>query len=241
MSRTIRFLVAACCCLLTSCGTPPAERQATEDVPPLASRTEAAPEQDDRVLVVFLGDSLTAGYGLEEEQAHPAIVGSALDAEGFPVRVVNAGVSGDTTAGGLARLDWLLRQEPDVLVVSLGANDGLRGLALEHTEGNLRRIVERAREAGARVLLSGMLMPPNYGPWAEEYNAVFPRLAAELDVPLIPFLLEGVADRPELNLADGIHPNVEGQRRVAKTVLPHLRPLVAAAAGAPAASSGPPP
>ena len=133
--------------------------------------------------------------------------------------------------GRRGRLDWLLRQEPDVLVVSLGANDGLRGLELEHSEENLRQIVTRAREAGARVLLSGMLMPPNYGPYAEDYNAVFPRLAAELDVPLIPFLLEGVADRPELNLADGIHPNVEGQQRVAETVLPHLRPLVEAAAG----------
>ncbi len=182
------------------------------------------------MLVVFLGDSLTAGLGLEEEQAYPAVVGSLLAAEGFDLRVVNAGVSGDTTAGGVARLDWLLRQEPDVLVVSLGANDGLRGLAVERSEENLRRIVERARRAGARVLLCGMLMPPNYGPYAEEFNAVFPRLAAELEVSLVPFLLEGVAARPELNLADGMHPNVEGQRRMAQTLLPYLRPLVDEAA-----------
>ncbi len=229
------ILAAAGSWFLAACGAPPPEKP-TLPAPPVESAA-ATREADnrvhpDRVLVVFLGDSLTAGYGLEEEQAYPAVVASLLDAEGLAVRVVNAGVSGDTTAGGLSRLDWLLRQEPDVLVVSLGANDGLRGLELEHSEENLRRIVERAGEAGVRVLLAGMLMPPNYGPYAADYNAVFPRLAEELDVPLIPFLLDGVADRPELNLADGMHPNAEGQKRLAETVLPHLRPLVEAAASA---------
>ena len=223
-ATALHVAAVACGWLLVSCGAPPDPPPSPE--PPDSPAAAAVEPEDDRVLVVFLGDSLTAGLGLEEEQAYPAVTASLLAAEGFDLRVVNAGVSGDTTAGGVARLDWLLRQEPDVLVVSLGANDGLRGLAVEHSEENLCRIVERARRAGARVLLCGMLMPPNYGPYAEEFNAVFPRLAAELEVPLVPFLLEGVAARPELNLADGMHPNAEGQRRMAETLLPYLRPLV---------------
>jgi acyl-CoA thioesterase-1 len=183
-----------------------------------------------RPLVVFLGDSLTAGYGLPEADAYPALIEAALAAEGRPVRVVNAGVSGDTSAGGLARLDWVLRLEPDVVVVELGPNDGLRGLPLEATEANLRRIVERSRAAGARVLLAGMLIPPNYGPdYAGRFAAIYPRLAAELDVPLVPFLLEGVGGELDLNLADGIHPNAAGHRRLADNVMPHLRPLVVGA------------
>ena len=147
------------------------------------------------------------------------------------MKVVNAGVSGDTTAGGLARLDWLLRQEPDVLFVGLGGNDGLRGVPLESSEANLRQILERAQTADARILLAGMLIPPNYGEdYTRQFADLYPRLAADFDVPLIPFLLEGVAAREELNLADGIHPNAEGQRIVAETVLGYLEPLVDEAA-----------
>jgi acyl-CoA thioesterase-1 len=177
--------------------------------------------------VVFLGDSLTAGLGLGEEQAFPAVVGRELAAAGRPIRVVNAGVSGDTSAGGLARLDWILRQQPDVVVVELGPNDGLRGLPLAMTEDNLRRIVERSLGAGARVLLVGMQIPPNYGAdYAGAFHDLYPRLAAELDVPLVPFLLEGVGGEPDLNLPDGIHPNAEGHRRAAANVLPHLRAVL---------------
>jgi len=183
--------------------------------------------------VVFLGDSLTAGLGLAEEEAFPALVATELARRGLPLRAVNAGVSGDTSAGGLARLDWLLGQSPAVLVVGLGANDGLRGLSLERTEENLRAIVTRARGAGAEVLLLGMKLPPNYGPeYTERFEALYPRLAGELGVPLVPFLLEGVAAEPELNLPDGIHPNAEGQRLVAGNVLPALEPLVREAASA---------
>ena len=177
--------------------------------------------------VVFLGDSITAGFGLDAEQAYPALVGQALAAEGLPARIVNAGVSGDTTAGGLRRLDWLLRQKPDVVVVGLGGNDGLRGLDLKSSEANLREIVSKSRAAGADVLLLGMLVPPNYGPeYAGQFKDLYPRLARELGVPLVPFLLEGVGGDPRLNLPDGIHPTPEGHQIVARNVLGAVRPLV---------------
>jgi acyl-CoA thioesterase-1 len=184
---------------------------------------DSAPIEPTGPLVVFLGDSLSAGYGLSEEDAFPAVIGERLAALGRPVRVVNAGVSGDTSAGGRARLDWLLRQNPDVLVVELGANDGLRDLPAAATEDNLRAIITTAKSRGIRVLLCGMQLPPNYGrDTTAAFAAIFPRLAGELDVALVPFLLEGVGGVPELNQADGIHPTVEGDRRVAETVLPHL-------------------
>lgn len=184
------------------------------------------------VRVVFLGDSLTAGYGLAADLAFPAILASRLSGRGHEVRIVNAGVSGDTTAGGLRRLDWLLRQDPEILVVGLGANDGLRGLPVEETEGNLVAIVEKAREAGVAVLLLGMRIPPSYGQdYASAFAEVYPRVAERTDAPLVPFLLEGVAGRPERNLPDGIHPDAQGHVRIAETVLPYLEPLVAAASG----------
>jgi len=183
-------------------------------------------------LVAFLGDSLTAGHGLARDQAYPELVRIALARRGTDFRVINSGVSGDTSAGGLARLDWILGQEPDVVVVALGANDGLRGLSLVDMEGNLRAIVARARAAGARLLLAGMRMPPNYGPeYVEGFRAVFPRVAEELDVPFVPFLLEGVAAAPELNQADGIHPTASGQARLAENVAPLLEELLGEVAG----------
>ena len=194
-----------------------------------ASPTAAAPATGAPV-VVFLGDSLTAGLGLGAEQAFPALVAAELAERGLPIRAVNAGVSGDTSAGGLRRVDWLLRQHPDVVVVALGANDALRGQPVAGIEANLREIVTRARAAGARVLLVGIQVPPSYGDdYARAFAAVYPRLAGELGVPLLPFLLEGVGGDPDLNLADGIHPNEEGHRRVAALVTSHLEPLVRAA------------
>jgi acyl-CoA thioesterase I len=207
-----------------------------------ASRSAAAAETaspmapaDGALRIVVVGDSLAAGYGLREEQAFPALVEAQLRARGWRVDVVNGGVSGDTTAGGLARLPWLLRQQPDIVVVELGANDGLRGLAIEEIVANLRQIVERSRQAGARVLLVGMRIPPNYGDdYAGRFAAVYPRLAEELGVPLMPFLLDGVGGHAELIQADGLHPNAEGQVLVADAVVPHLEPLVREIAGRPA-------
>lgn len=198
------------------------DRKAAVQVPPTAPAPVVA-----RHTVGFLGDSLTAGLGLPESQAYPALIQARLQAEGRSWKVVNAGVSGDTTAGGLARLDWLYRQRIEVLVVALGANDGLRGLPLKDTEANLRAILRRGRREGSRLVLVGMQMPENLGPeYRRGFAALYPRLAKEEGAHLIPFLLEGVALDPALNQADGIHPNAEGARKVAGTVWQGLSPLL---------------
>jgi len=177
--------------------------------------------------LVFLGDSLTAGLGLPKEQAFPALIEARLAAEGRPWTVVNAGISGDTTAGGAARLDWIYQQKVDVLFVCLGANDGLRGLPVAESERNLRLILDRAKKEGTRVVLAGIQLPENYGStYRTAFARLFPRLAAEYRVPLLPFLLEGVAMNPRLNQADGIHPNAEGARAVADHVWKTLNPIL---------------
>jgi acyl-CoA thioesterase-1 len=182
---------------------------------------------EDVARVVFLGDSLTAGYGLAEDEAFPAILERRLEQAGHPVEVVNAGVSGDTSAGGLRRVDWVLRQDPDVLVVALGGNDGLRALPVEELESNLGKIVRRARDAGARVLLLGVRMPPSHGQrYKSAFEAVYPRLAEDMEVPLVPRMLEGVAGKPSLMQPDGIHPTAEGQHVVADNVFPALAKLL---------------
>lgn len=188
---------------------------------------DSAPRRSgEEPLVAFLGDSLTAGLGLGEAAAYPSRVEAALEGGGEPVRVLNAGVSGDTTAGGLARLGWILKQKPDVLVVGLGANDGLRGLPLEEIEKNLRQILSRGQAAGARVLLLGMRLPPNYGEYADRFAAMYPRIARDMNVTLVPFLLEGVGGVARLNQADGIHPTAEGQEILARNVVPYLRTVL---------------
>ena len=181
---------------------------------------------DDRVLVV-LGDSLTAGLGVATEETFPALLEARLRREGYAYRVVNAGVSGDTTAGALRRLDWVLRAHPAVVVVALGANDGLRGLPVAAMRDNLVRIVTRLRASGARVLLAGMRLPPNYGEaYTREFAEAFRAVARRTSVPLVPFLLEGVAGDARLNQADGIHPNAAGQRIVSDTLWPAVKPLL---------------
>jgi acyl-CoA thioesterase-1 len=178
-------------------------------------------------VIVALGDSLTAGLGVAADEAYPAVLEARLRREGFDYRVVNAGVSGDTSAGGLRRLDWALRLKPEVVIVALGANDGLRGQPPAALRDNLTRIVERARAAGARVLLAGMRVPPNYGDdYARAFAAVYPTVARATGVPLAPFLLDGVAGDPRLNQPDGIHPTAEGQRVIAERLWPHLKPLL---------------
>jgi acyl-CoA thioesterase I len=186
---------------------------------------------EERVIVV-LGDSLTAGYGVAVDEAYPARLAERLRREGLAFRVVNAGVSGDTTAGALRRVDWVLRTKPAVVIVALGANDGLRGQSPTAMRRNLETIVTRLRAAGARVLLAGMRVPPNYGDeFARDFAGVFPEVARRMGVPLMPFLLDGVAAVPALNQPDGIHPNAEGHRIIAERLWPHLRPLLGPPSG----------
>jgi len=221
---------------LSGCGAPVSDGSPLDArgalARPAAARpaSTSVPVAEDPV-VVFLGDSLTAGLGLDEDQAYPAVIERELQAAGTQARVINAGVSGDTSAGGLSRLPWLLGQHPDVIVVALGANDGLRGLPTEETEKNLREIVRRGQEAGARMLLLGMKMPPNYGPdYTGRFEAMYPRIAKELNVPLVPFLLEGVGGVSSLNQEDGLHPTAAGQEILAKNVLPYLEEVLQAEA-----------
>jgi acyl-CoA thioesterase I len=171
--------------------------------------------------IAVLGDSLAAGYGLPLEQAFPAQLEDALQGAGYACVVLNAGVSGDTSAGGLARVDWMLGDEPSHVIVELGGNDGLRALPPDEMAANIDSILERLADADIEVLLAGMLAPPNLGrAYGDEFKAVFPQLAEEHDVPLYPFFLEGVAAEPSLNQQDGIHPNAEGIEVIVERMLP---------------------
>jgi acyl-CoA thioesterase-1 len=181
--------------------------------------------------IVFLGDSLTAGYGLDIEQSVPSLVQKQLDHDGYHFEVVNAGVSGDTSAGGLRRLDWSLDGDVRVLVIELGANDGLRGLPPAEMKKNLKAIIEIARKRGIAVLLTGMEAPPNWGPtYTSEFRRVFRDVAGEEHVAFMPFYLYQVAGIPTLNIADGMHPNPAGARIVEKNLWQALKPLVDAQA-----------
>lgn len=181
------------------------------------------------LVIVFYGDSLTAGYGIDPESAFPALIGKALEQKGKNVKVVNAGVSGETSAGGLSRVDWVLRQPVDIFVLELGANDGLRGLPVEQTKKNLQAIIDRvkAKNPNVKIVIAGMMVPPNMGPdYSAQFQKIFPELARRNDAALVPFLLEDVAGIKTLNLADGIHPNPEGHQIVARNVLKVLEPLL---------------
>lgn len=179
--------------------------------------------------ILFLGDSLTAGYGLEEGESFPSLLAQRFNAEGRNIKVINAGVSGSTSASGLSRLQWYIRSKPDLMVLALGANDGLRGLSVDELRANLVAIIEYAQSNGLKVALTGMLIPPNYGPeYTSAFASVFPQLAARYHLAFLPFLLEGVAAMPELNQGDGIHPNIEGSKIVAENVYQFLLPLLPA-------------
>jgi acyl-CoA thioesterase-1 len=189
--------------------------------------------------ITVLGDSLTAGYGLPLEAAFPAQLERALQERGYACGVANAGVSGDTSAGGLARLDWVLAEEPTHLILELGANDALRALPVDQLEANLAAIVERAQARGIRVMLAGMLAPPNLGPgYADAFRAVYERLADRYGVPLYPFFLDGVVQRPEFLQRDGLHPTAEGVAEIVRRIVPTVTAWleatgVTARAGAP--------
>ena len=181
---------------------------------------------DERVIVAF-GDSLTAGLGVPADQAYPAVLAAKLKVDGYPYRVVNAGVSGDTTAGGLRRLDWALRLAPQIVIVELGTNDALRGQDLATVRANLDQIVGRFQAAGARVLIAGMKLPPNYGlRYTTEFQKMYEDVAKQRRAALMPFFLDGVGGDPRLNQPDGIHPTAEGYRIIVDRLWPYLRPLL---------------
>lgn len=211
-------------CGAAACGSRnegPAERTAVAPATATPANVSTAPR------IVMLGDSLTAGLGLGPDEAYPALIQRALRERGLPYDVVNAGVSGDTSAGGLARLDWALDGHVAVLVVALGGNDGLRGLPVEELRRNLSRVIERAQARGIVVVLAGMEAPPNFGErYTSAFHDVYPSLARTYHVPLIPFLLQGVASVDALNQADGIHPNQQGARIVAENVTAVLEPIL---------------
>lgn len=184
-----------------------------------------APVQDRKKRIVFFGDSITAGYGLSTEDAFPALIQNTIDSLDLNYEVVNAGLSGETSAGGLSRIDWILRASPDIFVLELGGNDGLRGLSLDQTENNLKAMVKKVREKNpnAIVIIAGMQIPPNLGQdYTKNFKELFGKVAKDSDTQLIPFLLENVGGEPDLNLPDGIHPNVAGHKIVAQTVWTHL-------------------
>lgn len=249
INRGFPFILT-CCFIIFSCGSGPSSTPgATEDpasqgsspatatLPGAAGNPSAAtdtgagpsaatgkasvPGREGKNTIVFFGNSLTAGYGLDPSEAFPAVIQQKLDSAGLPYRVVNAGVSGETSASGESRVDWILRQPVDIFVLELGANDGLRGIPVTETRNNLQSIIDKvkAKYPGARMVLAGMRLPPNMGePYLSSFRAIYPDLAEKNDILLIPFLLEGVGGEARLNLADGIHPTAEGHRILAANV-----------------------
>ena len=221
-------LIGICLALFATFGCGPTEKvrstpttgPVTFDAP--AGDASAAPPApvipEDAPTVVFLGDSIGAGLHLAEHQAVPAILQRRLAQRDLPFHLVNASESGRTSAGGVTAIDWVLRSEPDLVVIELGGNDGLRGVDPQTTRANLATIIERSRAKGARVLLLGIRLPTNYGDLAERYDELYPELASEFGLALIPYWMKDVGAVPELNLADGLHPNAEGHERLADNV-----------------------
>ncbi len=209
-----------------ACSTSNEKSNQKEQTQAKDSLTIETPKTDEKI-ILFFGNSLTAGYGLDLDQAFPAVIQKRLDSLQYKYKVINAGLSGETTASGRNRIDWVLRTVPDIFILELGANDGLRGLPLNETKKNLQFIIDRVNEINPNVtiLLAGMMVPPNLGQdYTEEFRSIFPDLARENEIFLIPFLLNGVAGDPNLNLPDGIHPTPEGHKIVANTVWEFLKP-----------------
>ncbi len=202
---------------LSSCGSTSEKKE--------AAATEQAADAPAKKTILFFGNSLTAGYGIDPEESFAGRIQIRLDSLKKEYRVINGGLSGETTAGGLSRLDWFLEEEPYLFVLELGGNDGLRGIPLTETKKNLLAIVDKvqAKYPNTKIILAGMQIPPNMGKeYTEEFKAIYPAVAKEKNIELIPFLLEGVAGNPDLNLPDGIHPTPEGHRIVMETLWPYI-------------------
>lgn len=232
MTRVVPFALGLWMLVCAACAQP--------DGPPAEVRSSSEPRAAERPStsaaqprIVFLGDSLTAGYGLAKEESVPSLIQMRLRSAGYPYDVINAGVSGDTSAGGLSRLDWSLEGDVRILVLELGANDGLRGLPVANMKGNLTEIITRAQSRGIKVLLTGMEAPPNFGAaYTAEFRQVYRDLAKLPDVTFMPFYLDGVAGLPQLNIADGMHPNAEGARIIERAMWETLEPLLDKSPGA---------
>lgn len=185
--------------------------------------------QDNPKRILFFGDSITAGYGIEKKEAFPALIQQKIDSLGWNFNAVNAGLSGETSSGGLRRVDWILNQPVSVFVLELGGNDGLRGVDLDVTKDNLQKIINKVEEKypDAEIIIAGMQVPPNLGPeYTNQFKEMYPDLAQKNDVKLVPFLLEGVGGNPELNQSDDIHPTAEGHKVIAETVWDTLKPVL---------------
>ena len=212
--------------LFLSCGDTKTKK---EQAVPTQEATSTEIGVPSKATILFFGDSLTAGYGLELEEAFPALIQQRLDSLELPYATINSGISGETSAGGLNRIDWVLRQNVSVFVLELGANDGLRGIPLDETKANLQKIITtvKTKNPETKIVLAGMQIPPNMGPeYTSTFRTIFPQLAKENSIPLIPFLLENVAGIPELNLEDGIHPTAEGHQLVMENVWKVLREVL---------------
>jgi acyl-CoA thioesterase-1 len=195
--------------------------------PPAPRETASTGNPDERPIILAFGDSLTAGSGLAAGSGYPEKLQKALDERGYNYRVINAGVGGDTTGGGVARVQSAIRMKPEIVILELGGNDGLRGIPIDVMRSNLDELVTEFKNAGAQVLLAGMTLPRNFGPdYISSFEKVYPELASKHDVTLMPFFLEGVGGDPRLNLEDLIHPNEEGYRIVAANVLKYVEPLL---------------
>ncbi len=213
--------------LLFGCGEKASKKEAAETS--TTEETEIIETSEASKKILFFGDSLTAGYGLEVSEAFPALIQQKIDSLGLEYTVINAGLSGETTASGKNRLEWVLEDDIDIIIIELGANDGLRGVPLTETEQNLQSMVDKVQSKlpEAKIILAGMKIPPNMGPeYTSKFESIFPELAESEDIKLIPFLLENVAGIPELNQGDGIHPTVEGQKLVANNVWEVLKPML---------------
>lgn len=215
--------LAAAFAVLSSCGSSTEQKQAE------ASTADSTAVKTEQKTILFFGNSLTAGYGIDPQDAFAGLVQARLDSLGKDYKVINGGLSGETTAGGLSRLDWFLEDEPTIFVLELGGNDGLRGILPSESKSNLLAIIDKVQSKfpNTKIILAGMQIPPNMGQeYTEEFKAIYPAVAAEKNVTLIPFLLEGVAGNPDLNLPDGIHPTEEGHKIVFETVWKTLEGLL---------------
>lgn len=228
MQTFLKFRYFLVFLLLVACGEKSGHTNTNSSTPNEQTEENVNESENDKV-IIFFGDSLTAGYGLETEEAFPAVIQQYIDSLSLNYMVINAGLSGETTASGRNRLDWILNQKADVFILELGANDGLRGIPLNETRLNLQAIIDAVKEKNREtvIILAGMQIPPNMGQeYTAEFRKIFPELADKNKTLIIPFLLDHVAGIPGLNQDDGIHPTVEGQKIVAKNVWEVLEPVL---------------